>query len=220
MTSSQADTLAARLGYEPRDPALFVAGAHAPQRRGAQQRAARVPRRCRAQPARVRTPVPRIPDGERRRPVAAARAPGEQEPLAEVAASMQLGECCCWVRASSRPAVSAANPSSRMRSRQCAARCISMAASKPCATLIGPMFEPRIAALPDAATLKDAKTRLQEHLQANGRPLPRLRGEAHHGEPHAQTVPGVLRIAARAVETEGEGPEPAARRAERPRRRR
>jgi ribonuclease-3 len=34
------------------------------------------------------------------------------------------------------------------------------------------LFEPSIAALPEAEKLKDAKTRLQEHLQGRGRPLP------------------------------------------------
>jgi ribonuclease III len=44
----------------------------------------------------------------------------------------------------------------------------------------------RIAALPDPATLKDAKTRLQEYLQARSLALPRYRVEGIEGEPHAQ----------------------------------
>jgi ribonuclease-3 len=53
-------------------------------------------------------------------------------------------------------------------------------------TRIGPLFEARIAALPEPATLKDAKTRLQELLQANGRQLPVYAVKRTTGEPHAQ----------------------------------
>ena len=71
---------------------------------------------------------------------------------------------------------------------------------------IEPLFEARIAALPEPSTLKDAKTRLQEHLQANGRPLPRLHGEAHQRRAACADVPGVLRVPHASLETEGEGP--------------
>ena len=47
------------------------------------------------------------------------------------------------------------------------------------------LFAARIAALPAPATLKDAKTRLQEHLQAQGWPLPAYTVERIEGEPHA-----------------------------------
>lgn len=49
------------------------------------------------------------------------------------------------------------------------------------------LLAPRIAALPDPATLKDAKTRLQEYLQARSLALPRYELERVEGEPHAQT---------------------------------
>lgn len=49
------------------------------------------------------------------------------------------------------------------------------------------LLAPRIAALPDPATLKDAKTRLQEYLQARSLTLPRYEVEHIEGEPHAQT---------------------------------
>jgi ribonuclease-3 len=45
----------------------------------------------------------------------------------------------------------------------------------------------RIATLPDAADLKDPKTRLQELLQARSLPLPSYRVQSIDGEPHAQT---------------------------------
>jgi ribonuclease-3 len=43
-----------------------------------------------------------------------------------------------------------------------------------------------VAALPDAAELKDAKTRLQEHLQGLGRPLPAYEVQTAEGPPHRQ----------------------------------
>jgi ribonuclease III len=52
---------------------------------------------------------------------------------------------------------------------------------------IARLLGPRIAALPDPATLKDAKTRLQEYLQARSLALPRYAVECVEGEPHAQT---------------------------------
>jgi ribonuclease-3 len=73
-------------------------------------------------------------------------------------------------------------------------------------TQIGPMFEPRIAALPEPSTLKDAKTRLQEHLQADGRPLPVYTVKRTSGEPHAQIFLVTCAVPHVPVETEGEGP--------------
>jgi ribonuclease-3 len=48
------------------------------------------------------------------------------------------------------------------------------------------LFEQRIASLPAPASLKDAKTRLQEYLQGRGHSLPRYVVERVEGEPHAQ----------------------------------
>jgi ribonuclease-3 len=66
-------------------------------------------------------------------------------------------------------------------------------------------WRPRIEALRDAPPLKDPKTRLQEWLQARGRPLPAYAVEAIGGDAHAQVftvscaVPGTTAI------TEGRG---------------
>jgi ribonuclease III len=49
------------------------------------------------------------------------------------------------------------------------------------------LFAPRIAALPAPETLKDAKTRLQEYLQSRGHALPRYTVDRVEGEAHAQT---------------------------------
>jgi ribonuclease-3 len=48
-------------------------------------------------------------------------------------------------------------------------------------------FEPLIDELPAVEQLKDPKTRLQEWLQARGRPLPRYELEFEEGMPHAKT---------------------------------
>lgn len=49
------------------------------------------------------------------------------------------------------------------------------------------LFQPLLADLPDAETLKDPKTRLQEWLQARGRPLPRYEVLAESGPPHRRS---------------------------------
>lgn len=46
------------------------------------------------------------------------------------------------------------------------------------------LFEPELQNLPDPGSLKDAKTRLQEHLQAASRPLPEYSVLSEEGPPH------------------------------------
>ncbi|WP_367401465.1 ribonuclease III [Solimonas sp. SE-A11] len=48
------------------------------------------------------------------------------------------------------------------------------------------LYAPLLADLPDAESLKDPKTRLQEALQADGRPLPRYEILSESGPPHAR----------------------------------
>jgi len=67
------------------------------------------------------------------------------------------------------------------------------------------LFEKRIAALPDAATLKDAKTRLQEYLQSHGHALPRYSVERTEGEAHAQTFWATCEVDALGLRTSGSG---------------
>lgn len=55
-----------------------------------------------------------------------------------------------------------------------------------CKAVILEVFEPAVAALPSADELKDAKTRLQEYLQARGRPLPRYTLVDERGADHAK----------------------------------
>ena len=54
-----------------------------------------------------------------------------------------------------------------------------------CKEAVRELFGERIAALPRSS--KDAKTRLQEHLQAGGWPLPRYELIASHGDDHAKS---------------------------------
>ena len=54
-----------------------------------------------------------------------------------------------------------------------------------CRETVRELFGERIAALPRSS--KDAKTRLQEHLQAGGWPLPRYELIASHGDDHAKS---------------------------------
>jgi ribonuclease-3 len=55
-----------------------------------------------------------------------------------------------------------------------------------CRAVILRLFDPLIAALPAAEELKDAKTRLQEWLQARGRPLPDYSLLREEGADHAK----------------------------------
>jgi ribonuclease-3 len=67
------------------------------------------------------------------------------------------------------------------------------------------LFEPLIRALPPVESLKDPKTRLQEHLQSMGLPLPRYAIESVEGEPHEQRFRVLCEVASLALRAEGEG---------------
>ena len=67
------------------------------------------------------------------------------------------------------------------------------------------LFAPRLAALPDPATLKDAKTRLQEYLQERGLALPRYRVERIEGAAHDQTFRVSCEVAALGRRVQGGG---------------
>lgn len=63
----------------------------------------------------------------------------------------------------------------------------------------------RFASLPDAESLKDAKTRLQEWLQARGLSLPEYTVESTSGEPHAQSFLVRCIVAGKNVRVDGRG---------------
>ncbi|HEY6482347.1 MAG TPA: ribonuclease III [Steroidobacteraceae bacterium] len=71
--------------------------------------------------------------------------------------------------------------------------------------LITRLFAARIAALPAPASLKDAKTRLQEYLQSRGFALPRYIVERTEGEAHEQTFHVVCAIPEIGLRATGSG---------------
>jgi len=71
--------------------------------------------------------------------------------------------------------------------------------------LIDWLFAEQIAALPDAATLKDAKTRLQEWLQGKGLHLPVYAVESVHGRDHEQTFVVSCEVTEKHAYTTGQG---------------
>ena len=75
-----------------------------------------------------------------------------------------------------------------------------------CRAAVLPWFDEAIAALPPPHKLgKDAKTRLQEWLQARGKPLPAYRLVAESGDEHAKSFRVACAIADPPVECEGDG---------------
>jgi len=71
--------------------------------------------------------------------------------------------------------------------------------------VIARLFESRIAALPAPEELKDAKTRLQEYLQSRGVALPRYKVARIEGEAHAQTFHVACEVPALRLAAEGRG---------------
>lgn len=67
------------------------------------------------------------------------------------------------------------------------------------------LFGAAVAAAPESDQIKDAKTRLQEHLQRRGRPLPVYTVAGAEGPPHRQAFTVVCRLADGAGQTEGHG---------------
>ena len=71
--------------------------------------------------------------------------------------------------------------------------------------LVTRLFAGRIAALPDPEALKDAKTRLQEYLQSRSLTLPRYVILGIEGEDHAQVFRVSCEVPGLALRVEGEG---------------
>jgi ribonuclease-3 len=67
------------------------------------------------------------------------------------------------------------------------------------------LLEPELGNLPDPLSLKDAKTRLQEQLQAAGRPLPEYAVLSEEGPPHRRSFRVRCRLPDDRAETMGEG---------------
>jgi ribonuclease-3 len=67
------------------------------------------------------------------------------------------------------------------------------------------MFADHLRSLPDAAALKDPKTRLQEWLQASGLPLPSYAVTEVHGPDHEKTFVVECQVREKNVQTTGRG---------------
>ena len=65
------------------------------------------------------------------------------------------------------------------------------------------LFADPLAQLPDAASLKDAKTRLQEYLQGCGRPLPLYEVQSAEGPAHRQSFTVSCRLTDSSETTQG-----------------
>jgi ribonuclease-3 len=206
ISSSQADSLAARLAYEPRERSLFVVALT--------HRSAEGPNNERLEflgdsvlnlllSERLYREFPAASEGDLSR--LRARLVSE-EPLAEIAQDMQLGELLFL-------------GSGELKTGGFRRQSILADAFEAlCGALyldggfdvvrdkVLPLFEARIANLPEPSTLKDAKTRLQEYLQADGRPLPVYSVKRTSGEPHAQIFLVGCSVPHLQIETEGEGP--------------
>jgi ribonuclease-3 len=70
---------------------------------------------------------------------------------------------------------------------------------------VGRIIGQRLAQLPEAEALKDAKTRLQEILQARGLALPIYTLTATTGDAHAQSFAVTCEVAAFGLTAAGEG---------------
>ena len=206
MPTSQVDMLSSRLGYEPRDRALFlVALTH---------RSAEGPNNERLEflgdsvlnlllSERLFREFPLASEGDLSR--LRARLVSE-EPLADIAQAMQLGELL--LLGSGELKTGGFRRQSILADAfeaLCGALYLDGGLETAREKLL-PLFESKILALPEPATLKDAKTRLQEHLQASGRALPVYSVKRTSGEPHAQVFLVSCAVPHLQIETEGEGP--------------
>lgn len=73
-------------------------------------------------------------------------------------------------------------------------------------TLVAKLWEEPLGNLPEAAALKDPKTKLQELLQGRGLGLPTYRVSAIEGRDHQQTFSVVCEVLAKDMRTAGQGP--------------
>jgi ribonuclease-3 len=204
--TSQADVLTSRLGHEPRDRALFVLALT--------HRSADGPNNERLEflgdsvlnlllSERLYREFPGATEGDLSR--LRARLVSE-EPLAEIAQAIQLGELLLL---GSGELKTGGFRRQSILADAFEALCGALYLDGGLEVVrerIGPLFETRVATLPEPSTLKDAKTRLQEHLQSQGRALPVYTVKHTSGEPHAQTFVVSVSIQHAAIETLGEGP--------------
>ena len=194
-----------RLGYEPRDLALFRAALTHRSAAGANNERLEflgdaVLNLLIAH--RLYDAFPRATEGELSRLRAQLVS---REPLAEIAFSLGLGETLQLGSGELR--------SGGFRRQSIVADALEalcgavfldggLAAVEP---LVTRLFAGRIAALPDPESLKDAKTRLQEYLQSRSLTLPRYAVLGVEGEDHAQIFRVSCEVPGLALRVEGSG---------------
>jgi ribonuclease-3 len=194
-----------RLGYEPRDPALFRAALTHRSASGANNERLEflgdaVLNLLIAH--RLYDVFPQATEGELSRLRARLVS---REPLAEIALSLGLGET---LRLGSGELRSGGFRRQSILADALEALCGAvfldggLAAVEP---LVTRLFAERIAALPDPEALKDAKTRLQEYLQSRSLTLPRYVILGIEGEDHAQTFTVSCEVPGLALRVEGGG---------------
>jgi ribonuclease III len=194
-----------RLGYEPRDPALFRAALTHRSAAGANNERLEflgdaVLNLIIAQELYMAFPQAAEGDLSRLRARLVSR-----EPLAEVAAALDLG---AMLQLGSGELRSGGFRRQSILADALEALCGALfldgghAAAR---AAVVRLFAPRIAALPAPAALKDAKTRLQEYLQSRSLALPRYRVLAIDGADHAQTFRVSCEVADLALRVEGDG---------------
>ncbi len=127
------------------------------------------------------------------------------EPLAEVAASLGVGEA---LQLGSGELRSGGFRRQSILADALEALCAALfldGGLTAAEAVITRLFGPRIARLPAAEALKDPKTRLQEYLQSRGLALPVYAVEALEGEPHAQIFEVSCRVSALGQIAQGRG---------------
>lgn len=194
-----------QLGYEPRDPQLFIAALT--------HRSAPGPNNERLEflgdavlnlviARHLFSAFPQGSEGDlsrlRARVVSA-------EPLAEVAAQIGLGEAL-QLGSGELKTGGFRRQSILADALEAVCGALFLDGGLPAAqTVIERLFEPRVAALPAPASLKDAKTRLQEYLQSRGLSLPRYSVDHTVGEAHEQTFHVICDVPEIGRRAEGSG---------------
>ncbi|MGA7539724.1 MAG: ribonuclease III [Steroidobacteraceae bacterium] len=195
----------AELGYEPRDPALF--------RAALTHRSVPGPNNERLEflgdavlnlivAHHLYAAFPHASEGDLSR-LRARVVSGE--PLAEVAASLKLGEA---LQLGSGELKTGGFRRQSILADAFEAVCGALYLDGGLAVaeeVVERLFEPRIAALPAPDELKDAKTRLQEYLQSRGFMLPSYKVDRVEGQAHAQTFQVVCDVPALRLSAHGRG---------------
>jgi ribonuclease III len=128
-----------------------------------------------------------------------------REPLAEIAAELSLGEVL-QLGAGELRSGGFRRQSILADAFEALCGAVYLDGGLPAARrIVQSLLEPRIAQLPAPASLKDAKTRLQEYVQSRGLPLPRYEVERTEGEAHDQTFWVVCDVSALGMQARGRG---------------